>query len=112
MRGAMFQVARSRALSGGLALLLGLIVIILFIVNEVRSRRNKMAYGFEVLPTNLFILKLAFLSLVLAALTWMLAGYNGLSWTVVIMPVMFSPKTWGLSAMILTSGARRSWVTM
>ncbi|MFN8498262.1 MAG: sugar ABC transporter permease [Anaerolineae bacterium] len=71
-----------------LTLLLGLIVIILFIVNEVRSRRNKMAYGFEVLPTNLFILKLAFLSLVLAALTWMLAGYNGLSWTVVIMLIV------------------------
>ena len=68
-----------------LTLILGLVVIILFIMGEVRSRRQKMAYGFEVLPMNLFVLKLAFISLVLAALTWVLAGYNGLSWTVVIM---------------------------
>ncbi|MFN8474752.1 MAG: sugar ABC transporter permease [Anaerolineae bacterium] len=71
-----------------LTLVLGLIVIILFIVSEVRSRRQKMAYGFEVLPMNLFALKLVFLSLVLAAVTWVLAGYNGLSWTVVIMLVV------------------------
>lgn len=71
-----------------LTLILGLIAIILFIFSEVRSRRNKMAYGFEVLPMNLFILKLAFLSLLFAALTWVLAGYNGLSWTVVIMLIV------------------------
>ena len=47
-----------------------------------------MAYGFEVLPMNLFVLKLAFLAIVLAALTWVLAGYNGLSWTVVIMLIV------------------------
>lgn len=71
-----------------LTLVLGLIFIGLFIFNEVRSRRQKMAYGFEVLPMNLFIFKLAFLSLLFAALTWVLAGYNGLSWTVVIMLIV------------------------
>ncbi len=71
-----------------LTLLLGLAVIVLLIFSEVRSRRQKMAYGFEVLPMNLFVLKLAFLAIVLAALTWVLAGYNGLSWTVVIMLIV------------------------
>ncbi|MFN8483030.1 MAG: sugar ABC transporter permease [Anaerolineae bacterium] len=71
-----------------LTLILGLIVIVLFIISEVRSRRQKMAYGFEVLPMNLFALKLVFLSLVLAGVTWVLAGYNGLSWTVVIMLIV------------------------
>ncbi len=71
-----------------LTLLLGLIVIVLLVISEVRSRGQKMAYGFEVLPMNLFVLKLAFLAIVLAALTWVLAGYNGLSWTVVIMLIV------------------------
>jgi putative multiple sugar transport system permease protein len=71
-----------------LTLLLGLLAIILYIYGEINGRRNKQAYNFEVLPTGLFALKLAFVSLVLAAITWVLAGYNGLSWTTVIMLVV------------------------
>lgn len=67
-----------------LTLLLGLIAIILYIIGEINSRRNKIAYNFEVLSTNLFILKLIFIAALAALITWVLAGYNGLSWTVVI----------------------------
>jgi putative multiple sugar transport system permease protein len=71
-----------------LTLLLGLAFIVLFIISQINGRRQKMAYHFEVLPMNLFILKLAFISVLFAAITWVLAGYNGLSWTVVIMLVV------------------------
>lgn len=71
-----------------LTLLLGLIALILFIVGEIRSRRSKLAYNFEVLPMNLFVLKLIFLSLIVGLVTWVLAGYNGLSWTVVIVLIV------------------------
>lgn len=71
-----------------LTLLLGLAAIVLFIVSEIRGRRNKQAYGFEVLPGTLFTLKLVFIAIVLGAITWVLAGYNGLSWTAVIMLVV------------------------
>ena len=71
-----------------LTLLLGLAAIILYIVSEINSRRKKQAYNFEVLPTNLFVLKLVFVSVLLGAITWVLAGYNGLSWTVVIMLIV------------------------
>ena len=67
-----------------LTLLLGLIAIIFYVIGEINSRRNKIAYNFEVLSTNLFILKLIFISALAALITWVLAGYNGLSWTVVI----------------------------
>lgn len=67
-----------------LTLLLGLVAIILYIIGEINSRRNKVAYNFEVLSSNLFILKLVFISALLVLVTWVLAGYNGLSWTVVI----------------------------
>jgi putative multiple sugar transport system permease protein len=71
-----------------LTLLLGLAFIVLFIIGQINGRRQKMAYHFEVLPMSLFILKLVFLSGLFAAITWVLAGYNGLSWTVVIMLVV------------------------
>ena len=67
-----------------LTLLLGLIAIVLYILNEIKSRRNKMAYNFDVLSSGVFTLKLIFISVLVALVTWVLAGYNGLSWTVVI----------------------------
>lgn len=67
-----------------LTLLLGLIAIVLFIFSEINTRKNKMAYNFEVLSANLFLLKLVLISGLVALITWVLAGYNGLSWTVVI----------------------------
>jgi putative multiple sugar transport system permease protein len=71
-----------------LTLLLGIAAIVLFIIGQLNGRRQKLAYHFEVLPMNLFILKLVVLSGLFAAITWVLAGYNGLSWTVVIMLVV------------------------
>ncbi len=67
-----------------LTLLLGLIAIVLYVLGEIRGRRNKLAYNFEVLSPGVFNLKLIFVSVLVALITWVLAGYNGLSWTVVI----------------------------
>ena len=71
-----------------LTLILGLIAIILFIYNDITARKKKQTYNFEVLPLNVFILKLVFVSILMAIVTWILAGYNGLSWTVVIMLIV------------------------
>lgn len=71
-----------------LTLLLGLIAIILFIISDINSRRKKQAYNFEVLPMDMFIVKLLFVSLLVGAVTWILAGYNGLSWTLVIVLIV------------------------
>ncbi len=71
-----------------LTLLLGILAIILYIYSSLRSRRTKQAYNFEVLPMNIFILQLVFVSILVGGITWVLAGYNGLSWTVVIMLIV------------------------
>lgn len=71
-----------------ITLLLGAAAIILYIYSDINNRRRKQAYHFEVLPANLFVLKLLFVAVLLGAITWVLAGYNGLSWTVVIMLVV------------------------
>lgn len=66
-------------------LLLGLLAIILFIIGDINNRKKTQAYHFEVLPTNMFILKLVFISAIIAVITWVLAGYQGLSWAAVIL---------------------------
>jgi putative multiple sugar transport system permease protein len=68
-----------------ITLLLGLLAIILFIVGDINNRKKTQAYHFEVLPMNMFILKLAFISAIIAVITWVLAGYQGLSWAAVIL---------------------------
>lgn len=68
-----------------LTLILGLLAIAYFFYSEIKGRRIKQAYDFEVLPNNIFALKLVFAALLVGALTWILASYNGLSWTVVVM---------------------------
>lgn len=64
-------------------LLLGLLAIILYVVNAIRSRRNR-GPQIDDLSTPLFIVKLVVISAAIAAAAWAFAGYQGLSWTAVI----------------------------
>jgi len=66
-------------------LLLGAIAIVVFILGQLGDRKRKMQYKFEVLSNGLFAAKLVFISVILGLISWILAGYNGMSWTVVIM---------------------------
>ncbi|MEW9054053.1 MAG: sugar ABC transporter permease [Neobacillus sp.] len=68
-----------------LSLLVGFAGILLYIYSELTTRRNKIKYEFEVISKGIFTLKLAFVSAIIAYITWILAGYNGFSWTVIIM---------------------------
>ncbi len=71
-----------------LTLLLGIIGIVLYILSQINDRRKKESYNFQVPPMDMFVLQLVFVSAIIALVTWILAGYNGLSWTVVIMLVV------------------------
>ena len=66
-------------------LIIGLIAVVLNIIGDIKNRKNKIAYNFEVIPMNMFVMKLILISSIILGITWVLAGYNGLSWTVVIM---------------------------
>jgi putative multiple sugar transport system permease protein len=68
-----------------LSLLVGLLGILLYIYSELKTRRNKIKYEFDVISKGIFTLKLLFVSAIIAYITWILAGYNGFSWTVIIM---------------------------
>jgi putative multiple sugar transport system permease protein len=69
-------------------LLLGLLAILLFITGEISNRRKTQSYNFEVLPMNLFILKLVSVSILLGGITWLLASYQGLTWAAVVLLIV------------------------
>jgi putative multiple sugar transport system permease protein len=71
-----------------LTLILGLLAIILFIRGAINDRRKTQTYNFEVLPMDMFILKLVFVSALVGYITWVLAGYQGLSWTAVVVLIV------------------------
>jgi putative multiple sugar transport system permease protein len=71
-----------------LTLILGVLVILLFIINAINNRRKMRAYDFKVLPMYLFIIELVFVSALVGGITWVLAGYKGLSWTAVVVLIV------------------------
>lgn len=71
-----------------LTLVIGALGIVGYIVSEIKARNSKLKYQFEVLSMPLFIMKLAFVSAIIAYITNVLSGYNGLSWTVVIVIIV------------------------
>ncbi len=71
-----------------LTLIVGIIAIILFVLSEISNRKKKQAYNFEVLPNDMFIIKLVFMASLIGGITWLLAGYQGLSWTAVVVLVV------------------------
>jgi putative multiple sugar transport system permease protein len=84
-----------------LTLLLGMAAVVLFIVGEINSRKKKQAYNFEVLPADMFVLKMVFISILIGLITWVLAGYNGISWTVVIVLIVVAIYHFVTTQMVL-----------
>lgn len=71
-----------------LTLLIGFLAIILFVFSSIRDRKKKQEYQFEVLPIDMFVLQLVFVSAIIGYVTWVLAGYRGISWTLVVVLVV------------------------
>ncbi|MFS0862287.1 sugar ABC transporter permease [Fredinandcohnia sp. 179-A 10B2 NHS] len=67
-----------------LSLILGALAIVFYVYSAISNRRNKVKYNFSVVSSPLFVIQLVFVSAIIAYITWLLAGYNGFSWTVII----------------------------
>ena len=65
-------------------LLIGVLAAVLMIISSINSRKKKIEYNFEVSSRNMFIISLVFMVILIGAITYVLSGYNGLSWTAVI----------------------------
>ncbi|MNS60626.1 Xylose transport system permease protein XylH [compost metagenome] len=74
--------------SGGLnlvALLAGIVLSVIFVINEMRDRAQHRKYNFDVIPQGLFIAKLVALLVVINLFTYMLATYSGIPNILVLM---------------------------
>jgi len=71
-----------------LTVILGLLGIILFLTSEFITRNRMLKNKIEVLSTGMFILKLLFISALIGGIAWILAGYQGLSWTAVVVLIV------------------------
>lgn len=71
-----------------LTLLIGGVAVIIMILSQLKSRKNKQQYNFPVISTPIFIFKLVFLSLIIMLIIYVLAKYSGLPWTAVIVGVV------------------------
>jgi putative multiple sugar transport system permease protein len=71
-----------------LTLILGLLGIIVFITNEIIARIRRRKNNIEVLSTGMFLLKLVFISVLIGGIAWILAGYQGISWTAAVVLIV------------------------
>lgn len=69
-------------------LIIGALSIILLIWSDFKKRKVNITYGFEVLSVPMQILKLIFISGIIGYISYILAGYQGISWTAVIMLIV------------------------
>lgn len=72
----------------GSSLIIGILAIACIVVSQLRERRDLIKYGFHVVSGPIFIFKLLFFGGIVGVLTYVLSGYNGISWTIVIVSLV------------------------
>lgn len=83
------------------AILAGIVFTVLYILNELRARREQTRYNFEVTSNGLFILKLAVIAIVINAFTFMLASYAGIPNILVLLFVLILAYSFMMSKTIM-----------
>ncbi len=71
-----------------LTLIIGVVAVVLVIFSQIKTRRNKIKYNFQVTSTPVFIFTLVFISAIIMAIIWVLAKYSGIPWAAVIVGVV------------------------
>lgn len=71
-----------------LTLVIGIIAVALTVLSQIKARKNKQKYNFQVTSAPVFIFGLVFVSVIIMAIIWVLASYSGIPWTAVIVGVV------------------------
>jgi putative multiple sugar transport system permease protein len=71
-----------------LTLIIGILSIFIFIYFELKNRKNKVNYGFKVTSSRIFVLKVVCISAIIISFVYVLATYNGIPWTAIIVTVV------------------------
>jgi putative multiple sugar transport system permease protein len=72
----------------GLTLFVGFLTILVLVITQVNHRRDRISYKFKVSSLPVFIMKNLFFALLVGSLTFVLSGYRGISWTIVVVAVV------------------------
>lgn len=67
---------------------LGIVFIGLFIFFQIKKRKTKQKYEFEVVSIYRFVVRLILVSLLIVVITYILASHNGIPWTAVIVGIV------------------------
>lgn len=81
------------------SILIGLMVILIYIIFEIKRTRSRKNYGFDVLSTKLTAIKLIAISLAIAVIFWIMISYRGVPYAVFIVLI---------TGVILTFVARKT----
>ena len=78
-------------------IIIGVVAVALVIYSQVKSRRNKQKYDFDVVSTPIFIAGLVLLSAIILVVCVVLASDKGIPWSAVIVGVILAIYTFLLS---------------
>lgn len=71
-----------------LTIVIGIIALILVNYFRIKKRNDKLKYNFSVISLPIFLFSSFFLSAIIMVIIWMLAKYQGIPWTAVIVGVV------------------------
>jgi putative multiple sugar transport system permease protein len=69
------------------ALIFGVLLLVIYVITEILSRRTKIRNGFEIAPTGIFIAKLVLISALVLGLAQRFSAYRGLPVVVVVLGI-------------------------
>ena len=78
-------------------MIVGILGVIIVIMTQIKNRKNKQKYQFEVVSTPIFVVGMVLVSALILAICWVLATYRGIPWSAVIVGVILVIYTFMLS---------------
>lgn len=69
-------------------LVIGILSVVFIIYSQLRQRKNMQKYNFKVMSPAIFITKILFVTVIIMAVIWVLAGYRGIPWTAIIVGIV------------------------
>jgi putative multiple sugar transport system permease protein len=72
----------------GPTLFVGLLAILVLVITQINHRRDRISYKFKVISLPVFVIKNIFFALLIGSLTFVLSGYRGISWTIVVVAIV------------------------
>jgi putative multiple sugar transport system permease protein len=82
-------------------ILIGILLSILLVILDVRSRRNQQKYGFEVTPFYFFVIKNIIITVIVMGFTLLMASYKGFPNVLILIFILISTYSFITSQMVI-----------